>query len=171
MARFVTAAVVSYPIRSGAHNTRALILHLMSDALGSLAVVISSLTIWLSGEQWANYLDPVCSVVIVVFTAAVTVPLVKSASVILMQGVPLGVGVQELQDAVDAIPGVVNVHELHIWQLTNTKMIASVHIVCSKAEYHDIAQHIKRVLHHAGVHSSTIQACICIAIGSACWAY
>lgn len=64
---------------------RALVLHLMSDALGSLAVVVSSLTIWLSGEQWANYLDPICSIVIVVFTSAVTVPLIRSASVILMQ--------------------------------------------------------------------------------------
>lgn len=73
------------------------------------------------------------------------------------QGVPLGVRVQELQEAVDAIPGVVNVHELHIWQLTNTKMIASVHIVCSKAEYNDIAAAIKRLLHAFGIHSSTIQ--------------
>lgn len=67
------------------HNIRALALHLLSDALGSIAVIVTSLTIWLSDAAWANYLDPICSLLICAITFAVTLPLLKSAAVILMQ--------------------------------------------------------------------------------------
>ena len=64
---------------------RALVLHLFSDALGSLAVIITSATIWLSGASWTNYLDPVASLLIVLLTTIATVPVLRSAAVILMQ--------------------------------------------------------------------------------------
>lgn len=67
------------------HNIRALALHLLSDALGSIAVIVTSLTIWLSNAAWANYLDPICSLLICAITFAVTLPLLKSAAIILMQ--------------------------------------------------------------------------------------
>lgn len=64
---------------------KALMLHIMSDALGSLAVIISSLCIWFVDADWVMYLDPACSLVIVVITVASTWPVFKSTAIILMQ--------------------------------------------------------------------------------------
>jgi zinc transporter 1 len=57
-----------------------------------------------------------------------------------------------------AVEGVLSVHELHIWQLSETKIIASVHINASReVEFMSIASDIGRILHQQGIHSSTIQ--------------
>ena len=56
------------------------------------------------------------------------------------------------------LPGVLSVHELHIWQLSDTKRICSVHILLAQtANYMDIAAKIRKILHCHGVHSITIQ--------------
>jgi zinc transporter 1 len=56
------------------------------------------------------------------------------------------------------LQGVLSVHELHIWQLSDTKRICSVHILLApSANYMEIAADIRKVLHVHGVHSITIQ--------------
>lgn len=83
---------------------------------------------------------------------------------VLPQGVPLGMRVEELKERIGDLNGVLGVHELHVWQLTNTKMIASVHIVCERNAYADIAPGIKKLFHDFGLHSSTIQVCVCVCV-------
>src|SRR5437764_12452871 len=56
------------------------------------------------------------------------------------------------------LSGILSVHELHIWQLSDTKRICSVHILLAQsASYMDIAVNIRKILHSHGVHSITIQ--------------
>jgi len=56
------------------------------------------------------------------------------------------------------VPGVLSVHELHVWQLSESKIVASVHVwVSSKVDYMSIASRIRQLLHDHGVHSSTVQ--------------
>ena len=65
---------------------------------------------------------------------------------------------EDVRSDILAVEGVLSVHELHIWQLSETKIIASVHINASrKVEFMPIATDIRRVLHKHGIHSSTIQ--------------
>jgi hypothetical protein len=53
---------------------------------------------------------------------------------------------------------VLSVHELHIWQLSDTKMIASVHVLLSSASnYMNVAQRVRKLMHKHGIHSITIQ--------------
>jgi solute carrier family 30 (zinc transporter), member 1 len=53
---------------------------------------------------------------------------------------------------------VLSVHELHVWQLSESKLIASVHVcISSKANYMEVQSRIRKVLHDQGMHSSTIQ--------------
>lgn len=87
---------------------------------------------------------------------------VKSASFILLQGVPATVPLDTVKESMQNVSGVLSIHELHIWQLSESKIVASVHVLveCSSAQterYMDIATEIRRVLHSWGVHSSTIQ--------------
>jgi solute carrier family 30 (zinc transporter), member 1 len=84
--------------------------------------------------------------------------LVRSTSFILLQGVPPEVSLEDVRSGILAVEGVLSVHELHIWQLSETKIIASVHITASRElEFMPIASDIRGVLHKHGIHSSTIQ--------------
>ena len=65
---------------------------------------------------------------------------------------------KEVDEAIREVDGVQDVHELHIWQLSETKVVASVHVLASPVrDFMDVAREIRRVLHERGIHSSTIQ--------------
>jgi solute carrier family 30 (zinc transporter), member 1 len=83
---------------------------------------------------------------------------VRSAGFILLQGVPPSISLSELRTSIAQVDGVESAHELHVWQLSEARLIASVHIkVSSTRPYMDIARDVKSVLHHNGIHSGTVQ--------------
>ena len=84
---------------------------------------------------------------------------VKESGLILLQTVPKQIEVSKLkEDLVSEIPGVANVHELHIWKLSGTKIIATAHVTChTSTEYMKVAADIKEFFHKKGIHSTTIQ--------------
>lgn len=82
----------------------------------------------------------------------------RSASLILLQGVPSTVSLDEVKSSILAVPGVLSLHELHVWQLSETKIVASVHVLAERRyDFMRIAANIRRALHHLGIHSTTIQ--------------
>lgn len=82
----------------------------------------------------------------------------KSASYILLQGVPTSIDLDYLREDIRRLRGVKSVHELHVWQLSETKIIGSVHVcVEPNVEYMKVAKAIREVLHEYGVHSCAIQ--------------
>lgn len=142
----------------GSMNMRALILHVMGDALGNIGVIVTGLIIWLTTWSGRFYLDPAVSLVItfIIFTSAL--PLVRNTSFILLQGVPHTVSLEEVRDSILKVDGVLSVHELHIWQLSESKIVASVHVMASRNhDFMPIAADIRKALHLNGIHSSTIQ--------------
>ncbi|GJJ08869.1 hypothetical protein Clacol_003089 [Clathrus columnatus] len=144
--------------RPGSMNMRALVLHVLGDALGNVGVIATGLVIWLSTWEYRFYFDPVISLVITVIIFSSAMPLVRSAAFILLQAVPSTVSLQDLRVEIQRVPGVLSVHELHVWQLSETKLIASVHVWASrKRDYMHIGRDIRRVLHEHGIHSTTIQ--------------
>jgi len=137
---------------------RALVLHVIGDALGNVGVIATGLVIWFSTWQYRFYFDPVISLVITCIIFSSALPLVRSAAFILLQAVPSTISLQDLREDIQNVDGVLSVHELHVWQLSEIKIVASVHVwVSRKREYMHIAQDIRKVLHDHGVHSSTIQ--------------
>jgi hypothetical protein len=83
---------------------------------------------------------------------------VKSASFILLQGVPPTVSLDEVRESILSIDGVLSLHELHVWQLSESKLVASVHVLTSRNhDFMPIAVKIREILHHLGIHSCTIQ--------------
>lgn len=66
-------------------------------------------------------------------TSLMPFSIVKSASFILLQGVPTSVSLVDVRSAILSIPGVISVHELHIWQLSESKIVASVHVLVRKS--------------------------------------
>ena len=83
---------------------------------------------------------------------------VRSTSFILLQGVPPAISLEDVRNAILQVKGVHSIHELHIWQLSESKMVASVHVTASRDEdFMRVANEIQEALHHRGIHSSTIQ--------------
>jgi len=143
---------------SGSMNMRALVLHVLGDALGNVGVIATGLIIWLSDWSFKYYFDPIISLVITMIIFSSSLPLVRSASAILLQGVPSFISLDRVREEICAVPGVLSVHELHVWQLSESKIVASVHVwVSSTVDYMSIASRIRQVLHDHGVHSSTVQ--------------
>ncbi|KIM33016.1 hypothetical protein M408DRAFT_62241 [Serendipita vermifera MAFF 305830] len=142
----------------GSMNMRALLLHVLGDALGNVGVISSGLIIWQTTWKWRYYSDPVISLFITMIIFSSALPLVKSASYILLQGVPEDIKLDDLRVDIGNVEGVVSVHELHVWQLSETKHIASVHIrLDQKADYMHAVIAIRKILHRCDIHNATIQ--------------
>ncbi|KAI9226915.1 MAG: zinc/cadmium resistance protein [Piptocephalis tieghemiana] len=146
--------------KKGMLNMHGVFLHVLGDALGSVAVIVSALIIWLGTFSWRFYMDPIISILITTMIVTMTIPLVRSASLILLQGVPSGIPIDEVREEILALDGILAIHELHIWQLSDTKLVASVHILLSQASSSHVMHvqsQVKAVLHTYGIHSTTVQ--------------
>lgn len=145
-------------------NMRGVFLHVMGDALGNIGVIVSALIIWLTSYSWRYYVDPGISLLITIIILCSAIPLCKAASRILLQAVPPGLSIDHIKDDIEQLPGVIGSHHLHVWQLSDTKIVASIHIQVDteiKGEgserYMNLARQVRKCLHAYGIHSSTIQ--------------
>ncbi|KAF2682536.1 zinc/cadmium resistance protein-like protein [Lentithecium fluviatile CBS 122367] len=150
-------------------NMRGVFLHVLGDALGNIGVIGSGLFIWLTRFSWRFYADPIISLIITVIILASAVPLCKAASRILLQAVPEDLSIDDIKDDITELDGIVSCHHLHVWQLSGTKHIASLHVQVDfdfkgegSARYMDLAREIRKCLHEYGIHSSTIQPEFCL---------
>jgi len=133
-------------------------LHILGDCLASVGAMIAGLGMWLLPWHGRFYLDPILSVFISLIILSSSFPLVKTCAKILMQSVPPNVNLAEIEKELLKLEGVVSIHELHVWQLADTKVIGTVHLTCSSTiTFFDLAMSVKKVLHSHGVHSTTIQ--------------
>ncbi len=145
-------------------NMRGVFLHVMGDALGNIGVIGSALFIWLTSYSWRYYSDPVISLIITIIILGSAIPLCKAASRILLQAVPAGMSVDDIKDDIQKLPGIASCHHIHVWQLSDTKLVASLHVKLDfefkgegSARYMQLARAVKRCLHEYGIHSVTIQ--------------
>ena len=150
-------------------NMRGVFLHVMGDALGNLGVIGSALIIWLTTVPWRFYADPAISLVITVVILCSAIPLCKAASRILLQAVPPHINVDLVKEDIEKLPGIISCHHLHVWQLSDVKLVASLHVQVQfdfkgegSARYMQLARAIRRCLHGFGIHSSTIQPEFCL---------
>ncbi|KAK0309292.1 Zinc resistance conferring protein [Friedmanniomyces endolithicus] len=150
-------------------NMKGIFLHVMGDALGNIGVIATALIIWLCKFPGRFYFDPAISLVITVIILCSAIPLCKAASRILLQAVPLGINVDDIKEDIEDLPGIISCHHLHVWQLSDTKMVASLHVQVGfdtkdegSARYMHLAQNIRECLHEYGIHSSTIQPEFCL---------
>lgn len=145
-------------------NMRGVFLHVMGDALGNIGVIVTALIIWLAKFEGRFYFDPAVSLVITAIILWSAIPLCKAASRILLQAVPMGISIDEIRADIEDLPQVVEAHHLHVWQLSDTKLVASLHVKvdcevkgAGSASYMKLAREIRACLHGYGIHSSTIQ--------------
>lgn len=106
-------------------NIRSAYLHLLSDAVSSIAVIIGGIAIYF----WQiNWIDPILTVLIAIYVLRESVLIIWEATNILMMGTPKSVSLSEIQKAVQAIPGVLNIHHVHVWGLNERNIHFESHV-------------------------------------------
>jgi cobalt-zinc-cadmium efflux system protein len=107
-------------------NVRGAFLEVLSDALGSLAVVVAAVVITLTGWHRA---DPVASLVIGCMIVPRTVNLLREALDVLLESAPRDVDLEEVRSHILGLPGVRSLHDLHVWTITSGLPVLSAHVV------------------------------------------
>lgn len=137
-------------------NARAARLHVIGDALGSIAALVSGALIALGG--W-NVVDPVASLVICGLIGVSATRLLRESLHALMEGVPHGLSVEAIGAEMARVDGVLSVHDLHVWTLSGSRAALSAHVmVRSLQQWEKILHDLQTRLHaEFGIDHVTLQ--------------
>ena len=124
--------------RKGDLNVKGAFLHMAADAAVSVGVVVSGLVILLTGWAW---LDPVVSLLIAALILFSTWNLLRDSLNLALDKVPEGMDAGKVLAYLSALPGVTEVHDLHIWPLSTTETALTAHLVRPKAGTDDAFVH------------------------------
>lgn len=114
--------------KSESLNVRGAYLEVWADALGSVGVILAAASIWLTGWTW---IDPLVAVAIGIWVLPRTWTLLRESLNILLQGVPAGLAIADIEQALRGVPGLTGLHSLHVWALTSGQNVLSAHIEIS----------------------------------------
>ncbi len=110
-------------------NMRAATLHMAGDALGSLAVVAAGAV--LVARPSLEWIDPVASLVVAAIIVVEAYRLLRASVDVLLESVPADVDLDVLTTTMSGVPGVAEVHDLHVWSLSSEVRALSAHVVLS----------------------------------------
>lgn len=137
-------------------NLRSAYLHVLGDALGSVGAVVAGIVMLAFGWYVA---DPIISVLVSLLILKSAWGVIKNTLHILMEGTPVTVNQEEVKATLTEIPGVMDVHDLHIWTITSGLDSLSCHLLISDgADSQTILQQAIRELEEQfKIHHTTIQ--------------
>lgn len=137
-------------------NVRGAFLHLAADAAVSAAVVISGLVIVRTGWLWV---DPALSIAVSVVIVWGTWGLMRESIRLALQGVPRGIDLAAVKSYIAGLPGVSDVHDLHIWGMSTTEVALTAHITVPDGHPGDGFLHeaAEELAHIFGIEHVTIQ--------------
>jgi cobalt-zinc-cadmium efflux system protein len=120
--------VISLWLKSGAKhdlNLRSAYLHMLGDAISAAGVVVAGVVVAFTG---ASIADPVVSVLIGILILWSSWGILKESVNVLLEGVPEGMEMEKVERAIGAVPGVLAVHDLHVWTVGSGMVCCSCHI-------------------------------------------
>ena len=130
----IASALLLFPSQERSINLRSAFLHVLADGLGSLVAITASLAMLWRGWYW---FDPLASILIGLLIIAGSWRLVLEALEILMEATPRHVDIQAVAACLEQVPGVINVHDLHIWTITSGLYALSVHAIVNGSRERD----------------------------------
>ena len=142
----------------GSMNMRAAYLHLFSDAISSLAVIIGAIFIIYFQVYW---IDPILTILISLYILKEAYSITKEAVEVLMMAAPEGIDANDIKSEVEAFKGVVNIHHLHLWKLNDNTIHFEAHIEVKDdliSNLMPLKEEIEELLEHKfGIEHTTIQ--------------
>ncbi len=155
------AGLLLYKERHESLNIKAAFIHIVSDFLGSIAATFAGVIILVEG--WV-FMDTIMSFFISVLILYSSLSIIREALHILMEGTPKHINLESVREALLQIPGIENVHDLHIWTVTTGVEAMSGHAVVrnNSNHTHGILLQARKVLEEKfGIHHVTLQLECC----------
>lgn len=139
-------------------NLRAVFIHNLGDALSNVAIIAGG---WLIGRTGQTLIDPLLAFLIAGMILWSAIGILADSSHILLEGAPKGVNVERVAKAMLAVPGVRQVHDVHLWSLGSESHALACHILIldmPTSESEPIAHRVREALHQEfGITHTTIQ--------------
>jgi len=141
----------------GDMNLKSSYLHLLSDTLSSVGVVIGGILIYFFKIYWV---DPLLTVLIALYVLVESYQIVKKAVQILMQGVPKNLNIELIIEELKALDNVLDVHHVHVWSLDENNINFEAHVSINDmpvSETNRIDTKIEHILEHYAINHVTVQ--------------
>ncbi|WP_315074868.1 cation diffusion facilitator family transporter [Acinetobacter guillouiae] len=136
-------------------NIKGAYLEVLSDALGSVGVVIGGAIIYFTGWMWV---DTIIAVLIGFWVLPRTWVLLKQSINILLEGVPEEIDIEKLRNDLLSIKGVESIHQLKVWAITSKNVHLTVHLFAPEADRNQLYQQVMEMLSHQhGITEMTLQ--------------
>ncbi|GBD90027.1 cadmium, cobalt and zinc/H(+)-K(+) antiporter [bacterium BMS3Abin04] len=110
---------------SSSINIKAAYLHLLSDAVSSVAVILGGIAIYYLSVYW---LDPVLTILIAAYVLKESFHILTDALHVLMEGTPEGISLDDIKKAVESFEHVVNIHHIHVWSVGEKDIHLETHV-------------------------------------------
>ncbi len=139
-------------------NLRSALLHEIGDTLSTAAVIIGGIMIALTGQRW---IDPALSVGIGVMILWSSIGIIRESLNILLEGTPRGMELRRIEEIIRAIPGVNDVHDLHVWSIGSDTHSLSCHVAIADMPASESEGILRLIREQMGerfhIHHTTIQ--------------
>lgn len=139
-------------------NIRSAYFHLLGDAVSSVAVILGGIAIHFFQIYW---IDPLLTVIISLYILVKSYEIVKEAIDVLMMGAPESISIESIQKEVEKIPGVNNIHHVHVWRLRENDVHFEAHIDVEEmlvSQTTELSSVIEEMLkHNHGITHITLQ--------------
>ena len=142
---FATNLGIGVMLAKGAHdniNVKAALYHVASDAVGAFAVVLGGVLILRFGTTW---IDPILSLLVCTIIVAGVVRVVREASHVLLESVPEHLNVAVVRARICKSPGIVDVHDLHVWTIGPGTHALSAHVLLADARISEASAILRRI--------------------------
>ncbi|KAF9067654.1 putative CDF zinc transporter [Rhodocollybia butyracea] len=138
------------PSTQHSHNfgLLAVLIHLCGDAVNNIGVIIAALLIWKLDSPKRFYADPAASMLISFIIFGSAIPLTTRTGRILLEAAPINLDLQKLTEDLNGHSNVLSVHDLHVWHLSQSVILASVHVCVPSGMSLLEWEEIERSLHH-----------------------
>jgi cobalt-zinc-cadmium efflux system protein len=124
-------------------NTRAALIHVLGDLLGSVAAIVAGLVIYFGGPLMA---DPLLSMFVGALILRSTFGVLRETTYVLLDSVPHGVDYRKVGMTLAQVPGIVSVHDLHVWSMVPGRSALSAHVLVDDIERWPVILHQVRFL-------------------------
>ena len=137
-------------------NLKGALLHVLGDALGSVAAIVAGVLMWV--KHW--YLaDPLISILVAILILYSSWLLLLDSVDILLEGTPVHINLKEIHEALCKVEGVDSIHDLHVWTLTSGLHAMSCHaVLCGHPDHHQVLEELSHIIRHRfEIEHTTIQ--------------
>ena len=139
-------------------NIKSAFLHLASDALVSLGLVVGGIIIYYTKLYW---IDPILSLVVCVVIIVSTWQLLKNSLRLSLDGVPQNVDIEKIKSTALKVNGIIEIHHIHVWAISTTQNALTAHIIVNEKitmpQIQEIKEALKHQLLHQNIHHITLE--------------